>query len=101
MEPARKKYKNKEGSFKEILKIVKYSMHDHPKIKWLIIYAGILGSSTLTMLWFVQPYLKDVGLPLMFFGLAWAILNFSVGIFSLLAHKYEEKLGIKKSLLSL
>lgn len=101
VEPARKKYQETEGNFKEILKIVKYSLHGHPQIKWLIIYSGIVGSSTLTMVWFIQPYLKDVGLPLMLFGLAWAILNFSVGIFSLLAHEYEKKLGIRNSLISL
>lgn len=101
VEPSRQKYKNTEGSFREILKIVKYAMHGHPRIKWLIIYAGLLGSSTLTMVWFIQPYLKNVGVPLVLFGVAWAVLNFSVGIFSLLAHNYEKFLGLKKSLSSL
>lgn len=101
VEPTRQKYKSTENKFKEILKIVKYAIHGHPKIKWLIIYAGILGSSTLTMVWFIQPYLKNVGLPLSWFGFAWAILNFSVGIFSLMAHNYEARFGLKKSLASL
>lgn len=101
VEPKRRKYENKEGSIKEILKIVKYSIHDNFEVKWLILYSGFVGASTLTMVWFVQPYLKIVGLPLIYFGFVWGILNLSVGIFSLYAYKIESKAGRKKSLVSL
>ena len=101
IEPKRHKYKNKEGSIKEIIKIVKYSTHHNMEIKWLIFYSGFIGASTLTMVWFIQPYFKFVGLPLAYFGIAWGILNLSVGIFSLYAHKIEMFVGRKKSLISL
>ncbi len=101
VEPERKKYENKEGSFKEIIKIVKYAVHHNRKIKWLILYSGFISASTLTMVWFIQPYFKLVGLPLAYFGLAWGILNLSVGVFSLVAHKIELFAGRKKSLISL
>lgn len=101
IEPKREKYHNKEGAIKEIAKIVKYSIHDHREIKWLIFYSGFLGASTLTMVWFIQPYFKFVELPLVYFGLAWGVLNLSVGLFSLYAHKIEAVFGRKKSLVSL
>ena len=101
VEPKRHKYKNKEGSLKEIMKIVKYSLNDHKEVKCLIFYAGFTVASTLTMVWFIQPYFLLVNLPLAYFGIVWGILNFSVGIFSLYAHKFESIVGRKKSLISL
>jgi len=53
------------------------------------------------MVWFIQPYFQFVKLPLAYFGIAWGILNLSVGIFSLYAHKIESFFGRKKSLISL
>ena len=101
IEPARQKYEQTESPIKEIAKIVKYSIHHNREIKWLIFYSGFVSASTLTMVWFIQPYFNLVGLPLAYFGVAWGILNFSVGIFSIYAHKFEKLIGRKKSLISL
>lgn len=101
IEPQRHKYENEEGAFKGILKIVGYSMRHNREVKWLILYSGFVGASTLTMVWFIQPYFKDVGLPLAWFGVAWGILNVSVGIFSIYAYKFELAVGRKKALISL
>jgi MFS family permease len=101
IEPKRHKPQHPEGNFAKILKIVKYSMHDHREIKWLIIYSALVSASTLTMVWFIQPYWNLVGVPLALFGILWAVLQFSVGIFSLYAYKYENFLGRKTSLISL
>jgi MFS family permease len=101
VEPARHKLDNSEGSIKSILKIVKYSLHEHAEIRWLIIYSALVTVSTLTMVWFIQPYLKLVGLPLALFGVVWAALQFSVGIFSFYAHKIELFVGRKATLVSL
>lgn len=101
IEPERHKLDNSEGNLKSILRIVKYSLHDHAEIKWLIMYSAMIGVSILTMVWFVQPYLKLVGLPLALFGIAWAGLQFSVGIFSFYAHRIELFVGRKRTLISL
>jgi MFS family permease len=101
VEPARHKLDNSEGSFKSILRIVKYSLHEHKEVKWLIIYLSLITVSTLTLVWFIQPYLKSVGLPLVFFGIVWAALQFSVGIFSFYAHKIELFVGRRGTLVSL
>ena len=100
-EPKRQVFDNSEGNLKSIMKIVKYSVHDHAEVKWLIIYSALIGASTFTVVWFIQPYFKLVGLPLAMFGIIWALLQFSISFFSLFAHKYEEVLGRKLSLISL
>ncbi len=101
VEPERHKFDNSQGNFKGILRIVRFAIHDHAEIKWLIIYSSVIGSSTLTMVWFIQPYLDSVGLPVAYFGLVWAALNFSVGVFSMVAYRIERLLGQSKTLLML
>jgi len=105
IEPKREKEKdkdkNKENPLKEIIKIVKYSIHNNKEIKWLIFYSALIWTSTLTMVWLIQPYCKFVGLPLVYFWIVWGILNLSVGVFSLYAHKIESFFWRKTTLISL
>ena len=101
VEPERHKLDNSEGNLKSILRIVKYALHDHAEIKWLIMYSAMIGVAILTMVWFVQPYLKLVQLPLALFGVVWAGLQFSVGIFSFYAHRIELFVGRKRTLILL
>ncbi len=101
-EPKRKSFlDNAEGNFRAIIRIVKFSLHEHLEIKWLIIYGALLGSSTLLMTWFVQPILKQAGLPLVLFGAIWAVLNLFLGFFSYWAYKVENFFGRRKSLVIL
>ncbi|MDA0709687.1 MAG: MFS transporter [bacterium] len=101
VEPARHTLPSHENSFKSILRIVRYALHGHAEIKWLILYSSLVGLSTFTIVWFVQPYLQAAEVPLRFFGLSWAILQFSVGIFALLAYRIERVFGRRKSLIAL
>ena len=92
-EPPRTKLDTSKGNFRAVWEIVVYAMHGHPELKWLIVYSSIVNASTLTMVWFIQPYLKLAGLPVWWFGFTWAALQFSVGFFSFSAHRIEKKIG--------
>jgi hypothetical protein len=69
-QPERHTGERGESTFKAILAIVRYALHGHAEIKWLILYSSLVGNSTLTIVWLVQPYLQAVNLPLEFFGAA-------------------------------
>ena len=101
IEPDRKTAESAEGSFKAIVRIVRYALHGHAEVKWLILYSSLVGTSTFVIVWFVQPYLVAIDLPLVWFGTAWAVLQFSVGVFSLLAYRIEAFFGRKVALISL
>jgi len=101
VEPKRKKMEAKGSPFRDMLRLVKYALHDHAEIKWLSLYSSVVGASTLTMVWFIQPYLKNGGVPLEYFGATWAILLSIGSYFSWHAHAIEERLGKKYSLISL
>ncbi len=85
--------------FNDILKIVKYALHDNKELKWNIIFSSVIGASTLTMAWFVQPYFEMIALPVALFGIFWTMLNLTVGISAMLAHKIEAKLLQSKTML--
>ena len=95
VEPTINRVNKKIFSFKSITSIVKFSMIDHLKLKWLIIYSSVMGLGTLSMAWFAQPFFKEINLPLIYFGVLWAGLNFSAGITSFNSHYFYKNKGYK------
>lgn len=98
VEPIRNKTLEK-ASFKDILKIFDYALVKNVRLRYNIIFSAIIGSATLSMAWFVQPYFKEIDLPIPMFGVLWTLLNLSVGITSLFAYKAEKALGKTKVIL--
>lgn len=80
-------------SMKNILQAVRYSLQENTRLRNAILFSSVIGTSTLTMAWFVQPYFKQVGIPLAMFGVLWTLLNFSVGLTALFSYKIERLFG--------
>jgi MFS family permease len=91
IEPTMHKENKLDRSFKAVLEVVKFAMVDNQKLKWLIIYSSAMGVATLSMAWFAQPFFKSINIPLAYFGILWAVLNFSAGITSFNAHQFDKK----------
>lgn len=89
--------KKRVGSFKDILKVVKFALIDYPKLRYFILFSALIGTATLTYAWFIQPFLIEADLPLAFFGIVWTVLNLVVGISSIYAHKIEKKYSKKQT----
>lgn len=89
-----------EHPWKDVLRIVKYALHGHQEIKWLILYGAIMATLTHTMVWLTQPYYQLVGVPIVWFGVLWASQLFMMALFSHNADKYEKWLGRKLALIS-
>ncbi|MBT3538473.1 MFS transporter [Candidatus Woesearchaeota archaeon] len=100
-EPKRKRFSHKKGYAYGLYKILRFALYKNKNVKWLIIYSSIISTCTLVAVWFYQPYFQLVGLPLVYFGITWAAINFSVGIFSKYAYDIEKKLGKRNSFLIL
>lgn len=97
-EPHQHKHDNKEGVWKGITKIVRYSLHEHKEVKWLILFSGVFSASTLIMTWLSQYYFTAVELPLVYFGVIWSVLVLSLVPASFFAHRIEDALGKRRSL---
>lgn len=91
IDPSMHKENKLDRSFKAVLEVVKFAMVDNQKLKWLIIYSSAMGVATLSMAWFAQPFFKSINIPLAYFGILWAVLNFSAGLTSFNAHLLDKK----------
>ncbi|MCO4783124.1 MAG: MFS transporter [Candidatus Cloacimonetes bacterium] len=68
------------------------------KLLSLCLFFAWINAAGITFVWQVQAYLKQLQWPLAYFGLTWAILQFSTGIFSNFTPKFAKSLNLKQSL---
>lgn len=94
VEPDRKKMKGY-TSFGQIFTIIKFSLVEDKALRAAILYSSIMGTATLTMAWFAQPYFDYLALPLVFYGILFPALNFITGLVSVRAWQVEKMLGRK------
>ena len=92
VEPERRKMKG-HTSFRQIFGIVRYAMKDHKGLQAAILYSSVMGTATLTMAWFVQPYFVHLALPMALFGILIPLLNLVTGFVGMHAYKAEQRLG--------
>lgn len=81
------------NGFGHVLKIVRYSLWDNPSLRLNILYSSIIGCATLSLAWFVQPYLKQFDMDVSRIAIIWTLLNLTVGFTALLAYRIESRLG--------
>jgi MFS family permease len=72
-----------------ILNIVKDTFIHNKKLKWYIIYSSAMGMTTLSVAWFVQPFLSTIDIPLAYFGIIWAGLNIIAGLTSYYSYIFK------------
>ncbi len=97
-EPKRHKLIFEKGYIKELFKIIKVTLIQNEKLRWIIIYSGIIYAFNQSALWLYQPYFKFSGLDIAYFGIVFASFQVVAAFSSKHAHKIEEKLGQKYSL---
>ena len=92
VEPRRRKIDNT-TSFEQIFNIIRFAVFENKGLKATIIYSSVIGTATLTMAWFVQPYFVLVSLPLAFYGVVIPFLNLTTGFVSMHAYRLEKRAG--------
>jgi MFS family permease len=65
---------------------------------FLVLFHATLAVVLKISLWFYQPYMLKAGIPMLYFGIAWASLNIFSIAGSKLAHRVEGFLGVNRSL---
>ena len=91
VEPSLHKKDKIEKGFYSIIKVVRYSLLENTKLRWLIIYSSIMGVATLSAAWLAQPFFKSIDVSLVYYGILWAFLNVTAGFSSVNSYKYEQK----------
>lgn len=62
--------------------ILRFTFLQNKMLRWYIILSASIGTSTLTMAWFAQPYMQGAGLSLTTIGWLWSALNLTVAVFA-------------------
>ena len=83
-------------SFQSIKNVLYFSLIKNLKLKWLIIFSSFMGVATLSIAWLAQPFFQKINIPILYFGLLWALLNLTAGISSFNSHKFNSKNNIFK-----
>ena len=66
---------------------------------YFIWYAAVLSLFFSVGYWFWQPYLQLTGLPIVYFGIFYAVIDLASGFIAKNAYKIEPKIGMRTSLL--
>ncbi len=91
----------KRGYALELLKTLKSALLMNRKLRWIIIYSGIIFAFNQSILWGYQPYFKLIGLDIAYFGIVFASFQLVAAFSSKYAYIIEAKLGQKYSLIVL
>jgi MFS family permease len=92
------KASSRKATLKEVLNVVKETLHLNKSLRDNILISSLIGTSTLTFAWFVQPWLKEAGESPGTIGVIWSLLNLTVGITTLYAYYFERRLGKIKTI---
>lgn len=69
---ARKRIKGLKAKYKELFTISKNALKNE-KIKYFMFYSGMLAGTTMVFVWSFQPLMKTAGIPVVLFGVIYAI----------------------------
>ena len=84
---------------KEIIQTTKYALVKKKRVRWLILYSSLLSVATILGFWLYQPYLKSIGLGILWFGFVYAGMNVIGAFGSKFSHDIESILGEKISII--
>lgn len=100
-EPRRHKLIFERGYLLELFRTLKRSVIGNEKIRWLIVYSAVIMGFNTAVLWLYQPYFLMTGMDLAYFGVVFAAFNGVAALCSKYAHRIEEGLGQRHSLIML
>ncbi|NCD24767.1 MAG: MFS transporter [Deltaproteobacteria bacterium] len=80
----------------EALGVCRHALIENPAIRSTIVFGMLLGLASFYMVWLVQPFMRECGVPLAWFGPAWAGANLVVAAASAWSHRVQHKLGLRK-----
>lgn len=92
-EPPRHKSAVQGHPIKDMAITMRYALHGHKEVAFIIIFAGLLFSGTKLIMWSQQPYYMALQLPEYMFGMLMAVGFGLSGMASTLAHKLDGRIG--------
>jgi predicted MFS family arabinose efflux permease len=80
----------------EALRTARYALIDNRRIRYTILLGTFLGIASFFPVWLIQPYMRQAGVPLAWFGPVWTVANLTVALGALASHRMQYRLGDRK-----
>jgi MFS family permease len=77
----------------EALRTTKYVFVENRRLRYAILLNTVLGIASFYPVWLIQPYMKQSGVPVAWFGPIWTGANLMVAIFAMASHRAHLRLG--------
>ncbi len=71
----------------DALNSIRFTFVENRRLQSTILLNSVLGLASFYPVWLIQPYMKQAGMPLTWFGPVWAGANICVAIASLASHR--------------
>ncbi len=100
-EPRRHKMILEKNHWHKLSLIFKFSLLENIKLRWLMVFSGVIYAINSAGLWLYQPYFKLSGVDIIYFGFIFALFQIVAAFSSKYAHQIKNKLGTKASFIIL
>lgn len=100
-EPKQHKEPVRKHPLHDMAETIRYALHGHREVAFLIFAGALIFSSTKISLWVQQPYYEAGAVPVMLFGTLMACSYFICGLFGQWGHYIDGKISNRLALLIL
>jgi MFS family permease len=80
----------------EALRTARYALIENRRLRYNILLGTLLGIASFFPVWLIQPYMRQAGVPLAWFGPVWAAANLTVAFGAMASHRMQYRLGNRK-----
>jgi len=80
----------------EALRTARYALIDNRRLRHTILLNTLLGIASFFPVWLIQPYMRQAGVPLAWFGPIWTGANLTVALGALASHRMQYRLGDRR-----
>jgi len=92
-EPPREPGGHPRGELYYLYKIGRFALYKNAEVRWLILFAALLGGFGTIGFWLYQPYFQLCGIPLAYFGVIFALFHVFAAFSGKLAFVLERAVG--------
>ncbi|MFT7219484.1 MAG: MFS family permease [Candidatus Azotimanducaceae bacterium] len=83
----------RESLYQNFRRILMHLFYHEPLLRLTTLAVTFYGLATFYVVWLIQPYWEEFGIPLALFGVLWAAQNFAVALASKFCAPLEERFG--------
>ena len=77
----------------EAVRTARYAFLENRHLRNTILLNTFLGIASFFPVWLIQPYMRQTGVPVAWFGPVWAVANLTVALGALTSHRMHNRLG--------